>query len=127
MYIIIADWDRVTNKITAENRAPNITQAKVMLKDMIEDGYSDAFFTELPDVYGSGWGYVDPVAKTVSFDKVKSDAAAAMSMWKENMRTTDKEMPRYLEDLIDDQNFALKPGRLKDNHTNKKVLRGQKP
>lgn len=54
-------------------------------------------------------------------------AAQPLLDWGKQMAATDREMPRYLEDLIDNQNMTLKPGRLNDNYTAKKALRGQKP
>ena len=129
-HIVVADWDRTTNKIIAENRAASAQEAEVMRVGMVSDGYVDAFVAELPAVYGSGWGYIDPVAKTVLFDSAKSNAASALAGWGEQMAATDKDIPRSTEDIYDalDEDAQGRVAQIvRDRIAAKKTLRGEKP
>ena len=47
--------------------------------------------------------------------------------WKTAMEATDKDMPRYIEDILDKIGTAGLPQEMIDRYNSKKILRGNKP
>ena len=72
-HLVVADWDDVTKRVTAEARAYSEAEADAKVVSMGADGSANAFHVLLPSGAPAFW-VVDPVAKTVSYDQVSNDA-----------------------------------------------------
>lgn len=124
MFIVVIEY-------TPQNRITKILdgfgallEAETAIAELDNELYPDAFACEAPNEGGNRDWLVDPIAKTLSFDVAPS---TLLRDWKQQLAPTDKELPRWFEDYIDENEIVLKPGRVKDNYDNKKNIRSQKP
>jgi len=83
-YLVVASWN-ADNKITGENRAPDEAAAIIMRDSMIEEGYTGAFYTEVPSGNSLFWE-VDPATETVSYNNEADEESTSVSNWV-NLRT----------------------------------------
>lgn len=132
MRLVIADYDDVTNVITAEAERETVAEADALVSLQISEGFAKAFHVEKPVPYETtNYWKVDPVAETITLDVAGRDQEQVMGVWIEGMVLSDKDlMPRIAEDIIDTMTptqFGKLPERVRDNHAAKKILRGQKP
>jgi len=70
---------------------------------------------------------IDEAAKTIGYDQANQDSDQIMKQWISDITATDESMTRQMEDYIDDQGIALKPGRTKDAYDEKKAIRARQP
>jgi len=64
---------------------------------------------------------------TITQTSVNKESEDYLNTWKAAMSVTDKEMPRWFEDVVTEGSVVLQPGRVKDNYDSKVALRGTKP
>jgi len=70
---------------------------------------------------------INDEAKTIGYDQATQDSDQTMKQWKNDIAATDEGMTRQMEDYIDEQEVALKPGRIKDAYDAKKEVRARQP
>lgn len=82
--------------------------------------FPDAFVAEAPDGSFSDW-LVDIAAKTLTY---RADPERPMRDWKRQMAETDKDMPRWLEDHIENAHSgSAGNARQQTAYDNKKSMR----
>ena len=55
------------------------------------------------------------------------EGKTALQQWQEDIKNTDRTMPRWFEDYVTENSITLAPGRVKDNYDAKVALRATKP
>jgi hypothetical protein len=84
------------------------------------------FVVDDPGGNTSYWS-IDADTKKAVYDSAQRAADKTQRQWEIDIKVTDREMPRYLEDAVDEGAIVLKPGRVKDNYDAKKAIRARKP
>jgi len=106
-YLVVADWDNVTKKVTAEARAIDQADADTKKAIMVSEGYTNAFNIPLPDGPPK-YFVVDPVAETVSVDQDQADADALADSWEKlraerNTLLTESDWTQYNDSPLTDE------------------------
>ena len=80
-YLVVADWDDITKRITAEARAVDLDEAESKKSIMISEGYSNAFHVLTPENSAQKYWTVDPETETVSADQAQADTDVLADSW----------------------------------------------